>query len=216
MTPEFGTKEVLGGGTDFAQAYQRLAESGRYQTSMDQIPPPDPPSPPPEWLRGFLEMLGSAGGVFELLLWGLGALAIALILWFVIRHIVHVVAERRARAAGAQTEAPDWRPEAAPARALLEEADAMAARGEFVEAARLLLYRSLEDIQAKLPDFLRPALTSRDIGRAETLPGPARGAFATIAAVVERGVFATRPVDAAGWSEARGAYEQFAFGANWR
>ena len=77
------------------------------------------------------------------------------------------------------------------------------------------LFRSLEDIEDRLPDFLKPALTSRDIAAAPALPSPARSAFSAIAGIVERGLFAERPVDESGWTEARQAYERFAFGESW-
>lgn len=198
---------------DLAQAFDRLRDSGRYQTEMEAIEPPDPPEVP-DWLRWIGDLFGSAEGLFELLLWIAIAAVVGVILVLVGRRIADVLAERRARRADA-VETPEWRPDAAPARALLAEAEALAAQGRFAEAAHLLLFRSIEDIEKKLPDAIRPALTSRDIARAETLPAPARGAFSAIAAVVERGIFASRPVEREGWIEARRAYEQFAFGASW-
>ena len=73
---------------------------------------------------------------------------------------------------------------------MLGEADALAAEGLYSEAARLLLYRSIEDIDDKRPDLVRPALTSRDIGALSDIPGRPRSAFARIAMMVERSLFA--------------------------
>ena len=115
-------------------------------------------------------------------------------------------------------EAPDesWRPEEAPARQLLSEADALAARGLFSEAAHLLLFRSIEDIDQRRPELVRPALTSRDIAALPAIPDRPRGAFARIAAMVERSLFARRPLGADDWHDCRAAYEDFAFAEGWR
>src|SRR6185369_17130871 len=101
-------------------------------------------------------------------------------------------------------------PEAKEARELLSEADALAAQGLYSEAAHLLLFRSIEDIDDKRPDLLRPALTSRDICALEEIPGPPRSAFARIAAMVERSLFAGRPLVSSDWGDCRAAYEEFA------
>jgi hypothetical protein len=100
-------------------------------------------------------------------------------------------------------------------RALLAEADALAAQGEYDKAVHLLLRRSVADIATRLPDFLRPSLTSRDIAAEPSLPAQARAAFTQIARIVESALFARRPVGAQGWRDARGAYERFAFRDAW-
>jgi hypothetical protein len=80
----------------------------------------------------------------------------------------------------------------------------------------LLLFRSIEDIDSRRPDLVRPALTSRDIAALEAIPGPPRSAFARIAMLVERSLFGARPLAAGDWSECRKAYEDFAFAEGWR
>jgi len=109
-----------------------------------------------------------------------------------------------------------WRPEAAEARELLGEADALAAEGRYSEAAHLLLFRSIEDIDEKRPDLVRPALTSRDIAALDAIPGRPRSAFARIAMLVERSLFAQRPLAQPDWTDCRAAYEEFAFAEGWR
>ena len=108
-----------------------------------------------------------------------------------------------------------WQPEASVARTLLAEADALAARGDHDGAVHLLLKRSVEDIGEKLPDFMRPSLTARDIAAAPGLPERARTAFGIIAIVVEAALFARVPVGEAGWRKARTAYEDFALRGSW-
>jgi hypothetical protein len=101
------------------------------------------------------------------------------------------------------------------ARTLLSEADALAASGDYDEAVHLLLRRSVEDISQRMPHFLRPSLTARDIAGATPLPDRARAAFAQIARIVESALFAQRPVGVDGWREARDAYGRFAFRDAW-
>ncbi|HYN46868.1 MAG TPA: DUF4129 domain-containing protein, partial [Allosphingosinicella sp.] len=63
---------------------------------------------------------------------------------------------------------------------------------------------------------VRPALTSRDIAALPALPERPRSAFARIAMLVERSLFAARPLAADDWRDCRSAYEEFAFAEGWR
>jgi hypothetical protein len=116
----------------------------------------------------------------------------------------------------AQARPADWRPDAAEARALLEEADALAATGRFAEAIHILLFRSIEDIAAKKPGAVSRALTSREIVAATPMPEAARAAFTRIAAAVEHTFFGGRTAGEADFRAARGDYEAFAFAEGWR
>ena len=78
-----------------------------------------------------------------------------------------------------------------------------------------MLQRTVEQIGARRPDMVRPALTSRDITRVEGLPGDVARAFTLIAGIVESGLFAARPVGADAWGRARSAYEAVAFPKAW-
>jgi hypothetical protein len=115
-----------------------------------------------------------------------------------------------------EEEGEDWRPDEAPARALLGQADALAGRGLFAEAAHLLLFRSIADLDERKPGLVRPALTSRDIAGLDDIPSRPRGAFARIAMLVEHSLFARRPLAEGDWRECRAAYEEFAFAEAWR
>jgi hypothetical protein len=118
--------------------------------------------------------------------------------------------DRERRARGDAAREPDWRPDAALARALLADADALAAAGRFDEAAHLLLRRSFEDIAETRPDWLIPASTAREIARLPALPDAARAAFGVIAGEVERSRYALHPLGNADWTRARAAYARFA------
>jgi hypothetical protein len=120
------------------------------------------------------------------------------------------------RARPADTEAtPDWRPEQTAARALLAEADAFAARGDYAAAAHLLLERSVEDLSSRRPDVLRPSSTARELARSD-LPEAARRALARIVRGVEISLFGGAALGEPDWRECRRAYEEFAFESHWQ
>lgn len=172
----------------------------------------DPPKPPPRWLADFFEWIGTMAPFARFLFWVAVAVVVGALIYLVFRIVQrHWTAPRDAPG----METPDWRPEEVAARELLREAEALAAAGDYAGAARLLLWRSVEDIQARKPDFVKPALTAREIARAEALPPTARRAFALIAGQVEASHFAGRGLDAEGWQACRSAYEAFAFDRDW-
>jgi hypothetical protein len=191
----------------FAEAHERLLSD---QTIQFQLREAEPEPESPDWLRGFFEMIQSDAmqGVFWFFVAGA---ALALLYLIALRFAGFDPPWRRKKA----DEPGDWRPDQGPARQLLGEADALAAQGRYSEAAHLLLYRSIEDIDTRRPDLLRPALTSRDIAALPAIPERPRGAFARIAQMVERSLFAMRPLAESDWSECRAAYEQFAFAEGW-
>lgn len=198
----------------FDQAYRELVESGRFQTEMAEFEPPAPREPP-DWLADLLRWLETLGPVWQGLFWIVVAGVAAIILFSIARALYRRFSDPAAGDEEDESGLEHWRPEAEAAHGLLGEADALAKQGRYAEAAHLLLFRSIVDIEERLPDFMRPALTSRDIAGDAALPAPARTAFSTIARIVERGIFAVRPVDEGGWTEARSAYERFAFGKSW-
>lgn len=165
----------------------------------------------PGWLIDLLRFLAKLNPAMQWLFWGGVAVVAALILWMLYQRLRGRGFDNPA----ADAQPPVWRPSEAPVRALLGEADALAAEGRFAEAVHLLLCRSLEDIGGRLPDFLQPALTSRDIAAASELPRQARAAFAEIAAAVERSLFGGQAVEARQWVDCRAAYERFAFSDEW-
>lgn len=195
------------GGDALAAAHERLLNSRGYQFDF---PPPDKPPEPPAWLEDVLKSLGAVAPAFTWIFWIALALAVLALLWFLGREVIASrwpgLIKRKPKASAE----PEWRPTEEQARVLLADADRLAGEGRFAEAARLLLHRSVQDIKDKRPRLVKPALTSRDIAAHPDLPGAAKQAFGAIARVVERGVFAARPVNGDDWREARGAYEAFA------
>ena len=197
--------------------YAQTMAGGEIQTSF----PPPPPSPPtPEWLKSLFQALGDffqwSAPAARPLLW-IGAI---LLLLFILYHFVPAFAQwvdniRLRRKQGTADEDVAGQAEAGAARALLAEADALAAEGRFAEAAHLLLYRSVEDIEGRRPGLVRPAMTSRDLAETHDLPAVAREAFSRIARAVEISLFGGRSIDAGAWQQCRAAYAELTVPKNW-
>ena len=213
MTKPMAAPPVPAGPSDaqIADAHRQLLADSSIQFELKAV---DPPQPPPDWLVELLRLIDAAWPLIRILIWA--ALA-ALALWLLYHLAMRLKdGEWKWRRRGRAQADEGWRPADAPARQLLAEADALAAAGRYSEAARLLLHRSVEDIQARQPDLLRPALTSRDIAALPAIPAHPRGAFARIAALVERGLFARIDLGEGDWRDCRAAYEEFAFAGGWR
>ncbi|MBX9881878.1 MAG: DUF4129 domain-containing protein [Sphingomonas sp.] len=219
-------------GTELAAAHQALVSDPNVQF---QLPPITPPPPPPawakavgEWLRWlvkplvrlfqWLDSLLPAGIIARLLFWGLIALVVGLAVMLIVQRLRtgQWRLPRRAPRTAPVIEEDGWQPEAMPVRRWLEEAEALAAAGRYAEAAHHLLRRSIDDIAARRPQLVQPALTSRELARAEAVPAPARGLFAGIAGLVERSLFGGRAVSAEDWRQARDAYARFTLGQAWQ
>lgn len=211
-----------------AEEHGRLLADESIQFDLPQYQPPEPPgwlkrfgewlsarSPEPGdepgWLSSLFNSLeGVAPGLGTLFYVVLGLL-VATALFFLVRFLL-----RRSWRRPDAEEDLDLRPDAATARGLLGEADALAARGLFSDAVHLLLFRSIEDLDSRRPELVRPAFTSRDIAALEPIPAGPRSAFHRIAMSVERSLFAQRPLAEGDWRDCRAAYEQFAFAEGWQ
>ncbi len=196
---------------DFATAWRKLRADDEIQFARVELPETDPR---PDWLTEFLEWLGEiftpvagalveAWPVLKLLLIGLAVLAAA---YFLLETFGP--GWRRKKQEG--DDPHDWSPQEHEALALLEEADRLAAVGDYDEATHLLLKRSVGQIAEARPDLVEPSSTARELAAEARLPDAARAAFALIAAPVERSLFALRKLEEADWQAARAAYADFA------
>jgi hypothetical protein len=176
-----------------AAAQAKLLHDSSIQFRFDAAPPP-PHSPP--WLLALLR-------------------AILSILAFVGRDLLAPPKLNRTKVLGALDKEAIWRPDPAAARALLEDADRLAAAGQFSQAAHVLLFRSIEDVRTRAPHLIAPSLTSRDIARLPQIPAAPRSAFGKISDIVEQAVFGGRSVHERDWLACRDAYTQFAFPQGW-
>lgn len=221
ILPEPETEEEPRLETDLAavdRAHAAYLQDGELQLERpEQDIEVTPPRQTPGWLRAIGDFLNALGPVFQIVFWIAAALVIAGILYFLFGEAI------RLRFGGRKDKAlkpaddvlVDVRPDAAAARSLLEEADALARQGKFAEAVHLLLFRSIEDIQERVEGGVPTSLTAREIATLGKLPERAKRGLKPIIQVVERSFFGGRPVDAAGWDEARRSYEDFAFGEGW-
>lgn len=217
-------------------AHRALRDRGDVQ--FDLLPA-EPPAQPPEWLkalgRAVEQLLAPVGRLLRwissfmpdapyarIFLWTVIALLVLLLLRVAYDRIRHgewrLPRLRRSLSADSAAEPieEDWTPAAEPARQWLNEADRLAATGRYSEAVHHLLLRSVEDIGQRRPRLLRPALTSRELARAEAIPSAPRRLFADLAAVVERSLFGGVPVGADEWERCRQAYADFARARSWQ
>lgn len=199
-------------------AQQQLMADPSLQFSFGKAALP-PVTHLPHWLEAFLnaiaKVLSAIAPVLGWIFIGGLVLALATVLFFLLREFVRTRwPDTFKRKAPAAKPAP-WRPEAAVARALLDEADKLAAEGRYGEAVRLILHRSIEEIEGRRPRLVRPAFTSREIGRLPDIPDNARATFVGIAGVVEKSFFGGEGLDAHGFAACRRAYEAFAFPGAW-
>ena len=195
-----------------AAAHQALLREPGLQFEFEAEPPPPEL---PDWLRAFFEFLSGFQPVFEVLFWAAIALLVGLILYFLARELLRYYRKEASGGKAADDVIPDWRPPVARARALLSDADHLAAEGRYAEAIHLLLFRSIEEIDAKRPHAVKPAFTSRDILDLQALPSVARQSLSRLVTAVEWSFFGGRPVGPADFSACRRAYEEFAFPESW-
>jgi hypothetical protein len=193
---------------NFSAVHGELIRDRSIQFEMQ----PYRPEPPPFSLD-FGAIAGLAQ-VLQVVFWIFVALVAAWLLYLIVGRLTGMSFGRRRKERA--EEEPDWRPAEQPARRLLGEADALAAQGRFSEAAHLLLFRSIEEIEQRRPDSVRKAYTSRDIARLPALPARPAEAFTSIVRAVERSLFGGRQLAAADWQDCRAAYERFAFAESWR
>jgi hypothetical protein len=189
----------------FADAHRQMLGDASIQFDLPDYQPPQVPN-----------VSMHLGPALEVIFWLVVAGIVLALLYLIISKASGWSWRRRPPAGDAAAADASWRPDAAEARELLGEADALAGEGRYGEAARLILHRSIEDIDDKRPDLVRPALTSRDICALDAIPPSPRSAFARIAMFVERSLFAGRSLHAGDWADCRAAYEEFAFADAWR
>lgn len=197
---------------DVASAHARLLADPSIQFNLEPYHQP----PPPAWLRPLIAVLDAIGPYVVYMFWTVVGLGALFILFLIVREATGMAWRWPwQRAASNDSAEAALAPDEAVARTLLAEAEALAASGDYDGAVHLILRRSVEDIGDRLPDFVRPSLTARDIAASPTLPDRARAAFATIAVVVESALFARVPVGIDGWRRARDAYADFALRGAW-
>lgn len=195
--------------SDFDSAWSKVRDRSDIQFQVEGAKPREPGWFDEFWrdlvesFRPLFEWIVPAFPVIRWVLIALLVVGVLVVLYLMLRPYIE---DRRPRV----VEGEDWKPDEATSRELLAEADSLADQGRFGEAARLLLYRSIEDIEKRRPNLLRPSNTAREIGRFDALSERARDTFGIIVRAVEAGFFAGRPVGRGEWDAARAAYRDFA------
>ena len=198
----------------FLAAHRQMVADKSIQFTLPTWQQPKP-WVPPLWLQAigraittFVKFIGPAG---IYVFWGLVVLVLLAVLAIILRELGYIDWKRQTRT----VEEDVWQPAEAPARKLLAEADALAASGQYAEAAHLLLLRSFEDIDARRPTLVTPAMTAREMASHAAVPPNARGMFALIARQVEASLFGGAPLAADGWQTCRTAYTDFVRSREW-
>ncbi len=181
-----------------------------YQTELPQdkarlAPKPKKRNDP--WFS--LEFLGP---LFQIIFYGLLALAVAYILYLILAAVI--IAKRSHVKADKIEDIPDipvYQPDAETARVLMDDADSLAAQGNFAEAVHILLFRSIQDIEDKRPHHVKRSLTSREIAGLSILSPKARDVFSQIGQLVENSFFGGKPLGAKDYELSKAAYKAFAF-----
>ncbi|MES1158345.1 MAG: hypothetical protein ABUL42_00470, partial [Terricaulis silvestris] len=205
------TSQTVAGGQDggFAEAHRRLLADHTLQFHFEEAakrPPPDPNAF--KWLEALYPF-------FRVLFWiGVTALAV-LVIYMIVREVIARWPTRGGAKKGEEAlPVVEFRPTQARARALLEEADRLAREGRYGEAARVILHRSIDDMESTLSIPISPAMTSREIAGIERLSQRVRDVFSKIALAVEISLFGERDLSQAQYQECRALYESFALGAS--
>ena len=211
MTTGKGNHALPAQGEDFAQAWRDMRADHAIQYAEVAMPEQ---APPPDWWVRFMEWLADVMSpvaaffvaIWPVLYWVLIVGGIALLAYLILRTFGPDLLARRSR----PEETEEWVPDQQEALALLEEADRLAAAGQYDEATHLLLKRSVGQIAHARPDLVEPSSTARELSAEPRLPEGARTAFAVIAGRVERSLFALSALSATDWQAARDAYADFA------
>ena len=166
------------------------------------------------WLEPLGRLLSAIAPFMQYIFWAGVAVVVGLIAYAILTEVLRrLPSGKNDVPPPLDLPEPEFRPEAARAHALLEEADRLAREGRFGEAVRVLLHRSIEEMEHEFPEAIVPSMTSREISRLQHLSTLGRATFSKIAQAVEASLFGGREVTAAQFADCRGAYESFALKA---
>jgi hypothetical protein len=204
--PQAQEVAATGAGDHFAAAHAAMLRDQQLQFHFTEFVQPETP----QWIQPLAEFLRTIAPFLGYVFWG-GVLIIVLVIAYALfSEIRRRMPTRAGKINAPAPPAPEYRPTAVRARALLEEADRLASEGRYGEAARVLLHRSVEDFESVLNIAIGPALTSREIARLDRLSPQGRTTFSGIASAVERSLFGGQALTASQYGECRDAYAAFA------
>jgi hypothetical protein len=212
MATTIGEAAAATSGDKFDAAHRQLLTDPTLQFQFQHIEKPKPPDT--TWLEPLMRFLEAIAPFLGYVFWAGVFVILALIAYAILSEIVRRLPTGSKEAPPPpDLPEPKFRPAAARARALLEEADRLAREGRFGEAVRVLLRRSIDDMERAFPAAIVPSMTSREISRLQHLSTRGRATFTKIAQAVEASLFGGRALSEAQFVECRRAYETFAFEA---
>jgi len=195
----------------FERAHRELLADPTLQFSFEQH---ETPKPPPDWLEPLAELLRALAPILYYVFWAGVVFVAAMILYAIVLELTRRFPQQKATlTVPVDIPKAEFRPAATRARALLEEADRLAAEGRYGEAVRILLHRSIDDMDQAFPATIVPSMTSREISLLDYLSTQGRATFVKIAQAVEASLFAGRPLSAEQFADCRSAYQSFVFEA---
>lgn len=176
---------------------------------LEQPRRPRPAPQPPQRSEA-----SGVGDIGKLVLWAIAIVAGIALLYFVLRELLSLRRgagkkrfEETDATVKARVTAADG--EERPAT-LLDEADALAARGAFGEAIHLILMHSLGRLEDVSQRALGRSLTAREILRGTPIPARARELLAAIVGASELTHFGGRDAGEADYRRCREAFQGFA------
>lgn len=207
-----GQAAASANGENLEALHRQLLADPSLQFRFDHVDPPHPPDW--SWLEPLARLLSYIAPFVNYIFWAGVVVIAALIAYAILTEIVRRLPSGKKDApATFVAPEPEFRPAVERARALLEEADRLAREGRFGEAVRVLLHRSIDDMERAFPSAIMPSMTSREISRLQHLSARGRSTFTKIAHAVEASLFGGRALTAAQFAECRSDYETFAFEA---
>ena len=215
QAPPAQTPPVQAAGSDFERRHEAFRKREDLQFKFSEQETVELKEPEPERLGWLDQFMDAIQPLLNALFWIALALGGMALLMFVGREAWASRPGQNLNGKEKDVQETNFRPEESRARALLAEADRLAAEGKYDEAVRTLLHRSIGDIEERAPNSIRKAQTSREISRLPVLPAAVREAFAPITRAVEESWFGGRPVDAQRYQDCRKAYANFALPEAW-
>lgn len=196
----------------FGTAHAQLLADRNLQFDMAPMTPPEMPP----WLEPLARFLQAIAPLLVWVFWGGVIITVLIVLYFIVSEIVRRLPDRRPREDAATAAVPQYRPAPARARALLEQADKLAAEGKYSEAVRVLLHRSIDDLERVFSVRIGRDLTSREIAQLEPLSREGRSVFTRLARAVEISLFGGRLLNAEDFRSCRESYASFALSGSGR
>jgi len=146
-------------------------------------------------LEPILKFFSAFTPLFQTIFWVLIVCIVALFLYIIGNALRHVRFKSKNNENGQGNTLPLYRPSQKQALILLEQVDALAAKGQYAEAVHQLLFKSIQDISIARPSVIKRSYTSREISTLGPLDQSTQEAFSLITREVERSHFGAQVIN---------------------